>query len=179
MSWIQVFVYVYFFLSVKSRLCGTPRVCFCLRSLGEINCVKRGLFRVPNFEKEGLFEVLDLRKNHIRYLRQENIKKFGIIDIRENSGFDCDDFRKNFDNIVFPIIVSDCKNVPGATTKRPDRRQKYSSYVTKSDKDTVSKSGKISTASIRTTPTSPGFLQNMSTILQFQKLKDNLPLISF
>jgi hypothetical protein len=84
-----------------------------LRGLGEINCIKKDLFHVPSFRNEGSYDLLDLRKNHIRYIPRENLEKFGIIDIRENNEFDCEDLRKMIENRVFPLIVSDCENVLG------------------------------------------------------------------
>jgi hypothetical protein len=90
-----------------------------LTGLSEVKCTNKELFHVPNFDNIGNFDVLDLRKNHIQCIPVNILKKFALIDIRENKEFDCEKFRNSMDNIVYPVIVSDCKDVHGFTSRRP------------------------------------------------------------
>jgi hypothetical protein len=94
---------------VDSRYCGQPRVCYCLHSLGEVNCVNKQLFHIPNFDSEGNFDVLDIRRNHIKEIPDDILEKFAVIDIRHNVEFDCEDFAEKHKNIIYPMILSDCK----------------------------------------------------------------------
>jgi hypothetical protein len=97
----------------QTRICGRPRICHCFSGLSEIKCVNKELFTVPNFEKEGSFDILDIRKNHIKFIPAEVLKKFAFIDVRENREFDCDDFLSRLKNVVYPVVLSDCEDEDG------------------------------------------------------------------
>lgn len=188
MFWIYVLTFLKLSLIVESsRLCGRPNVCKCLPSISEVNCVNRQLFDVPDFENEGWYDVLDLRRNHIKVLPSQIMDNFGIIDVRDNLEFKCEIFWKSFQNKAFPIVVSNCdetQRVPGMMKDRPTSTEfeEIKKYHTRSDVS-VKTSDTSTVNSIKNTvnditetwllrPTSI-YDWNMSTIKIFSNFTEN------
>lgn len=131
---VKLVVFLSLLLSAEARFCGRPRVCHCLEGLNKVNCINKELFKVPTFENEGVYDILDLRKNHIKSLDSEEIlTKFSVIDIRQNKEFDCEQFNEKFKNIVIPIIMSDCGNNDDDTDMNPSG---YTTYLPGDEKTT-------------------------------------------
>jgi hypothetical protein len=123
--------------------------------------VNKDLFHIPNFDSEGGFTLLDLRKNHIKYIPQDILEKFVIIDIRLNEEFDCGDFEKKDKNIVYPLVLSDCgKDVKTTKSTTTSAVSKTTQKIMDPEKVTPDKERK----SHWLFSTTQGYVMNMSTI---------------
>ena len=114
--------------------CGSVSNCYCFKDPYAIDCSKRGLERIPDFDDsyESLTQYLFLNDNDIKEIREGYFNHWIsliYVDLRGNNNLDC----KTLDR--FPVwvatIIADCQEIQGSTRaidehmSTTDRSRKY------------------------------------------------------